>query len=287
MSCFETQFANLHLHSNCSDATFRPMHLPRIAKSLGYGAVALTDHETISGLPEFFEEAEACGLEAISGVEIFASLDGIDRPIHLTGLDFDPNHPAIVEFVKKLCQVRNENTRAKFEIAVEKGIFKGITWEDVVRCNHHTDWLYVTQVYLALDMMGIIPLSRRYDTNDLAFASPEANAIPLPLFPMKEVIAAIREAGGIAVLAHPAESYFPRVREMVDLGLGGIEISHPSITEKAAKLAIHAAMEYNLYCSGGTDHTGALSSLGGRYVKPAFHGISQKDFEILKTRALG
>ncbi|MBQ4052006.1 MAG: PHP domain-containing protein [Oscillospiraceae bacterium] len=283
---FPVAYANLHLHSSCSDSTFRPMHLPRIAKSVGYGAVALTDHETLCGLPEFMAEAEACGLEAITGIEIFAKLDGVSKPIHLIGLDFDPNHPAITGFVQKLIRARNENTRAKFEIAVEKGIFKGITWDDVVRCNPQTDWYYVTQVYFALDAMGIIPLYRRYETNDAAFNSPEAQAVELTVFPMEEVIAAIRQAGGIAVLAHPGESIFPRVREMVDMGLNGIEISHPSITEAASKFAIHAATEYGLYCSGGTDHTGALSSLPGRYAVPAFQGISRQDFGIIKKRSL-
>ena len=280
-------YANLHLHSYCSDSTFRPLHLPRIAKSLGHGAVALTDHETLCGLPEFMKEAQECGLETITGVELFARLEGSDTIFHLTGFDFDPTHPSIVDFTKKITEVRNENTRAKFELALEKGIFKGITWEDVVRCNHYTDWYYVTQVYLALDAMNIIPLSRRYETNDIAFQSPEAKAIELYIPPMKDVIDAIRGAGGIAVLAHPNETMFSRVREMVDMGLNGIEVSHPSITERSSKLAIHAAMEYNLYCSGGTDHTGPLSSLPGRYAREVCNGVSQEDFEIIKTRALG
>ena len=55
-------------------------------------------------------------------------------------------------------------------------------------------------------------------------------------------------AGGVAVLAHPKEPAFPFVREMVDLGLNGIEISHPGISENASKMAIRASLEYNLYC---------------------------------------
>ena len=247
-------YANLHLHSFHSDGMFRPMLLPRLAKSLGLGAVALTDHETLSGLPEFLAEAAACEIDAIAGVEIFARLDRAGSTVfHLTGLDFDPTHPAIVDFTNMLVQKRAENTRAIFELALEKGIYRGITWEDVVANNQYTDWFFATQIYYALDAMGIIPLNKRYETNDLAFHSPEAHAIELYVSPMKDVIQAIRAAGGVAVLAHPQESAFPFVREMVDLGLNGIEISHPSISEKASKLAIHASLEYNLYCSGGTD----------------------------------
>ena len=281
-------YANLHLHSYHSDGMFRPMHLPRLAKSLGLGAVALTDHETLSGLPEFMAEAAACDIEAIPGVEIFARLDSAgDTIFHLTGLDFDPAHPAIVEFTDMLVQKRNENTRAIFDLALEKGIYRGITWEDVLAHNRYTDWFFCTQVYYALDAMGIIPLNKRYETNDLAFHSPEAHAIELYIPPMKDVIRAIREAGGVAVLAHPKEPAFPFVREMVDLGLNGIEISHPSISENAAKMAIRASLEYNLYCSGGTDHTGPMSSFGGANARPVCNGISKTEFEILKERRLG
>jgi len=281
-------YANLHLHSFHSDGMFRPMLLPRIAKSLGYGAIALTDHETLTGLPEFMAEAAACEIEAISGVEIFTHLDSAgDTIFHLVGLDFDPTHPAIVEFTDMLVQKRNENTRAIFELALEKGIFQGITWEDVIAHNRYTDWIYCTQIYYALDAMGIIPLYKRYETNDLAFHSPEAKQIKLYIPHMKDAIKAIKDAGGVAVLPHPREPAFPFLREMVDLGLNGIEISHPSISENASKLAIHAAMEYNLYCSGGTDHTGPLSSLGGNYVRPVCNGVSKTEFEILKERRLG
>lgn len=287
MPQFDNSYANLHMHSCCSDADFRPLHMPRIAKSLGHSAIALTDHETLCGLPEFFAEAEACGIEAISGVEIFGMLDGIKKPVHVTGLDFDPNHPAIVEFTRKITRTRNENTRAKFERALEMGFFKGITWEDVVRLNPHTDWFYYTQVYRALDIMNIIPLSQEEENRKAAFESPEANAIPLYIAPMQDVIKAIRDAGGVAVLAHPNEAIFPRVREMVDMGLNGIEISYPGASEREAKLAIHASVEYNLYCSGGSDHSGPLSSLGGPFVEVVHSGITRNDFEILKNRALG
>jgi hypothetical protein len=97
---------------------------------------------------------------------------------------------------------------------------------------------------------------------------------------------AIRAAGGIAVLAHPRIEYFQSLKKMVDLGLNGIEISHPSITEEAAKEAVYSARKYGLYCSGGTDHTGVLSSFGGKQVRPVRCGISKEEYEILKSRAL-
>lgn len=77
------------------------------------------------------------------------------------------------------------------------------------------------------------------------------------------------------------------MREMVDLGLNGIEISPPGISENASKMAIRASLECNLYCSGGTDHTGPMSSFGGANARPVCSGISKTEFEILKERRLG
>jgi predicted metal-dependent phosphoesterase TrpH len=256
-----------------------------MAKALGYGAIALTDHETLTGLPELFETAKKEGLEAMSGVEFCTKYKG--EEIHITGLDFDPNHPAIVDFTNMLVEKRNENTRAIFEVALEKGIFKGVTWDDIVSHNKYTDWYFATQIYYALDAMGIIPLYKRYETNELVFDSPEANAIKLYVPHARDVIKAIKDAGGVAVLAHPKVHTIPYIKDLVDLGLNGIEVSHPSITENDSKIAVHAALEYNLYCSGGTDHTGAMSSFGGVRACPVCNGISKRDFEILKERRLG
>ena len=89
------KYANLHLHSTHSDAGFRPAHLCCLAKSLGYGALAVTDHEAISGIPELLACAKNNDIEAMTGVELYARLeDGEHNPVyHIVGLDFDHKHP--------------------------------------------------------------------------------------------------------------------------------------------------------------------------------------------------
>ena len=77
------------------------------------------------------------------------------------------------------------------------------------------------------------------------------------------------------------------VESLVAMGLNGIEICHPSVPEEVAKLATEAAKKYNLYHCGGTDHTGPMSSCGGKYAIPAYQGISEEDFNILTERRLG
>lgn len=281
------KYGNLHLHSNHSDGGFRPAHISRLAKSLGYGAVALTDHETISGLPELFEAAKNDGMEVMAGVEFYGTHHG--KSPHIVGLDFDPEHPVIVEFTNKYVQWRNECTRAQFEDIVSRGFFGNITWEDIVNYNPISKWYGPDQIFFALDAMGISPITKAGDVRKEAYSGGNVRNIRMQKTTAEELVKTIRAAGGIAILAHPEEYMFENgfLEELITFGLNGIEICHPHITERGAKLACHAAIEYNLYCSGGTDHTGPLSACDGPNAIPAYQGVTLDEYRAIKERRFG
>ena len=73
-------FANLHLHFTHSDAMFTPEQLVLLGKSLGYGALALTDNEVDSGVKEFMSIAKSEGLQTLTGVEFYGLEDSVNRP---------------------------------------------------------------------------------------------------------------------------------------------------------------------------------------------------------------
>ena len=77
------------------------------------------------------------------------------------------------------------------------------------------------------------------------------------------------------------------LEELLEMGLNGIEVSHPDVTERAAKLATHAAIEYNLYISGGTDHTGPMSACDAENARPAYHGVTMDEYRAIKERRFG
>ena len=112
---------------------------------------------------------------------------------------------------------------------------------------------------------------------------------PKSFFPkhpdVEQVIGVIRQAGGIAILAHPNHrvEYVP---QLVEMGLNGIEVSHPHIFEDTARQAVRAAAQYKLYRSGGTDHTGAMSGCYGRNAVPATEGITEEEYLTIKERRL-
>nr|MBQ4319001.1 PHP domain-containing protein [Clostridia bacterium] len=136
-------YANLHTHSTHSDGGYTPAQLALTAYNEGYGAVMLTDHDTISGYNEFRVECEKFGLETLIGVEFETAATRFnnrseDTPkaaagihFHIVAMDFDPEHPEMKQYISDLCFRKTEITRQLFENAVKRGSISGIEWEEV------------------------------------------------------------------------------------------------------------------------------------------------------------
>jgi DNA polymerase III alpha subunit len=139
------KYANLHLHSTFSDAQFTPEQLLLIGKSLGYGAMALTDHETDGGVRRLMKYArEQGGVDVISGVEFCGSYEGTEP--HITALDYDMDNNDFRAFVKDRLDKREECTRKRFEIGIRDGIIQGITWNDVLDVAEENSSEYVKMI---------------------------------------------------------------------------------------------------------------------------------------------
>ena len=91
-----------------------------IGKSLGYGALALTDHWTDAGFDEFFNIANPEGVDVIPGVEFDSKEFGVS--FHITALDFDRNNPKIRKLIEDQVEARTECTRKCFERGIELGV---------------------------------------------------------------------------------------------------------------------------------------------------------------------
>ncbi|MBQ8130483.1 MAG: PHP domain-containing protein, partial [Clostridia bacterium] len=98
--------ADLHLHSTASDGTMRPAEVVRLSAQKGCTHIALTDHDSISGIEEAQTEAEKAGLVLIPGIEMSC---GGDKEIHVLGYGFDRNNEA----VKAFCRSKGEERRSR------------------------------------------------------------------------------------------------------------------------------------------------------------------------------
>ena len=279
------KFANLHLHSTHSDALFTPEQLILLGKALGYKALALTDHETDSGVKDFMSIAKTEGIQTLSGVEFYGLEDGVN--LHLTALDYDMEDPGIRDFIHQRCLLQAEFTRKCVERGIRLGYIQEFSWEDVLAFNPDGAWLCIDSVMNAMRLKKIVPAD--YDWADFrknVFKGPEVKSFKQKKPTAEEVIRTVRKAGGIIALAHP-NNKTQYVEKLVSYGLNGIEVCHPDLGPGQPELALEAAETFGLYRCGGTDHTGPMSGCGGKNAIPAYHGISEEDFCILKERRLG
>ena len=279
------KFANLHLHSVYSDAQFTPEQLILIGKSLGYRAMALTDHDTDSGVPEFMALGKREGIETISGAEFYGLEDGVK--LHLTALDYDWNDPGIRAYIRQRCREQGEYTRKCVERGIRLGYIQDLTWNDVLTLSPDDAWLCSDSVMRVMQLKKLVPAD--YDWAAFrknVFSAPEARTYRPKSCSAREVISVVRKAGGVVALAHPNHQTH-LVEKLVGYGLNGIEVCHPSLSEGQPELAVEAAETFGLYRCGGTDHTGPMSGCGGEHAIGAYHGITEEDFSILKERRLG
>ena len=276
------KYGNLHLHSTYSDAQFTPEQLVLIGKSLGYRALALTDHETDGGVREMMHHAQVQGgIEILPGIEFYGEYDKVN--LHLVALDYDMDSPALRAFVRERVELYTEYTRYCVEYGRSIGVIDGITWDDVLRIAGEGAWICIDTVCNAYRAKRIpIPEHLRQDVFKVRQTLSHKPKNPTA----ERVIQTIRAAGGIAVLAHP-NNQTHYVGALVDMGLNGIEVCHPSMTEETVPLAEAAAESFRLYRSGGTDHTGPMSGCGGRHAIPVFNGVTEEEFFTIKERRLG
>lgn len=278
-------FANLHLHSVYSDAGFTPEQLVLIGKAMGYGALALTDHETDGGCKEFMEVCAREGIESVIGTEFYGQYG--ERKMHLTALDFDPANPNLRQLIDERCRLYADWTKICFDACLAGGYFRDISWDYVVALLGEGAWLCEDSILYALRIQKKYSKELETRIHTEVFKSEEMLACK-PAYPQAaDVIRAVRQAGGVIALAHSVVTQYDYVEKLVDLGLNGIEVNHPSMTPEAITMAEELAERRGLYRCGGTDHTGPMSCVPGKYAYFVENGISEGDFQILKERRLG
>ena len=247
---------DFHTHSSASDGSDSPTELVCAARRSGLSAIALTDHDTISGLPEFLRAADGSGLTAVPGVEISSNL--YNKEIHILGLFVDPVSPELNAFLEDLRNRRNIRNRQMIEklniigyrITLEE-LQAAAPGESVGR--PHVAELLVKKGYFATIQ----------DAFDSCLKRGARAYTPREPVPPGDCIQAIHTAGGLAFWAHPvyrARSERATVRRflkvLVPLGLDGLEAYYPVFTARQTAMLNEMAQEFSILRTGGTDYHG-------------------------------
>jgi predicted metal-dependent phosphoesterase TrpH len=247
---------DLHMHSTCSDGSLSVPELVQAVHAADVSAFALTDHDTVAGLAQATDVAQALGLKLIPGVELSTRLDQLE--LHILGYGFDPAHPLLTAKLQEQREARHGRIPALVAKLNELGL--PITVEDVYRIAQGAN-PGRPHVAKALVERGFVRDTEDAFRRYLSDSGP-ANVkkrVPMP----QEAIAWIHAAGGKAVWAHPLARAIQRpggleqlARELRDQGLDGLEEVHPAQDPNARRRLRRIAREVGLKLTGGSDFHG-------------------------------
>ena len=258
-SCQHNRGWDLHCHTFYSDGTKSPEDLVIEAKNLGLSGVAISDHDTTAGWLDFENAAKNADFPVIFGSEITAVEGGIS--VHMLAYRYNPNDDCIMNMFATTKKRRLERTKKMVDLM--SADFP-ITWESVIAQAGKGDLTTIGRPHIAdaLVAAGI------FETRSQAFAGPVAPHgpyyIPTPSPSVEEVIKVIKHAGGVSVIAHPADYSRnsvilsdSQIAHYASLGLNGLEVYHRgnSLTQRQRLLAL--AADLDLLVTGGSDWHGS------------------------------
>lgn len=249
--------ADLHTHSAVSDGTDSPAQLVRRAAEARLEVVALTDHDTFAGFDEARSEGARVGVQVLRGVEMSTNLDGYS--VHLLGYEFDPEDEALLAELGRLRDSRSNRLPAMVSQLRAAGI--EITMEEVLAVAEDATAIGRPHVADVLVDKGVVP--GRREAFDLWLGEGMPGYALRYSTPLERAIRLLHEAGGAAVIAHPAARQSVAVldeRRLEHLahacGLDGIEVDHQDHDAPTRRRMAAIAERLGLVRTGSSDYHG-------------------------------
>jgi predicted metal-dependent phosphoesterase TrpH len=267
--------ADLHAHTTASDGEYTPGQLVALARLAGLCAVAVTDHDTLAGVPEALEAA-AGAIEVVPGVEISTDFGG--REFHLLGYFVRADHPGLNAALAALCESR----RARFRDFAARLRERGLALpEDRVRLVEEA-----TASPGRRHVAALVVACGHARTRTEAFhrfVNPLAGGVrPKALVALGEAVRLVHAAGGVASLAHPpaglTDGAFARLRAT---GLDALEVVYPWGRSSPAARLREVAARFGFAISGGSDCHGPEPA----HRRVGAHAVSSDELAALRERA--
>jgi hypothetical protein len=276
--------ADLHCHSHVSDGTLAPEALAERAHAQGVELWSLTDHDEVGGQARARDAALALGMDYLTGTEI--SISFIGETVHIVGLGFDPENEALLAGLAATRSGRRERARQMAAALAQVGIAGA--FEGALRYVANPDLISRTHFARFLVDSGVCPdthsVFRRYLTPG------KPGYVPHRWAGLGEAVRWIKDAGGVAVIAHPARYRFTPteeyalITEFVAHGGLGMEVVTGSHSAAEQVRYTDTALEFDLLASRGSDfhspaesrtELGALPDLPGR-LKPVWGALQHR-----------
>ncbi len=244
---------DLHMHSTASDGALSPTELVARAADSSIRYLALTDHDTLSGLSEAQAAATRHGIRFIPGVEL-TCLWG-KRTLHLLGLGIDPNYTGWREYETRLQLLREK--RAETIAAKLRG--KRAPDDILERARAHAGSGQIGRPHFARALLEAGVVSSENEAFDRYLGQGKVGDVKAEWPDVSEAIAIVQASGGRAILAHPTKyrMTFSRLRlllsSLAEAGVDGFEIGYPGISQDYIRLLLKQAEVLDLQVSSGSD----------------------------------
>lgn len=240
---------DLHMHTYHSDGYHSPEKLIERANNRGIKILSITDHDSVNGIKEASEYAEKFGIEVIPGVEI--STDIRDTEVHILGYFVDPKNKDLEHY---LSFFREERYKRAIRMVKKLNILGlDITLDDVLvyAKDSAIGRPHIAQALLAKGQVkSFFEAFYKYLGNHAPAYERKVHLSPQSAFKI------ISDAGGLSFIAHPGNMPEILIKELIDAGVDGIEVIHPSHSPEQVRFYKGIVIEYFLLESGGSDYHG-------------------------------
>lgn len=276
--------ADLHCHSVVSDGTLTPEALAARAKANGVELWALTDHDEVGGQQRALAAAKSMGLPYLTGAEISVTFASVT--VHIVGLGFDPEHPALAQGLAQTRGGRDQRAREMADQLAQVGI-KG-AYEGALKYVGNPELISRTHFARFLVETGVCN-----DTNEVFrrfLTENKPGYVPHRWAKLGDAVRWIREAGGAAVIAHPARydhsptAEYALFTEFIAHGGQAVEVVTGSHSATDAITYADMALEFGLAASRGSDFHSPEESRTDLGALPHLPGKLQPVWELLTHR---
>ncbi len=247
---------DLHIHTTASDGVRTPQEIIDMAVKIGLKGIAISDHDTVAGLGQArqYLDTTSYSLDFIPAIEL--NTDAGEDEVHILGYFIDPESVALNQ---RLLEIRNSRYhRAEQMVGRLQELGLKITFEHV-------------QALAQGELIARPHIARALMNNQYCTSIPEAFAkyigrgspgyVPRYKFLPQEAIELIKNAGGIAVLAHPGLiQHKDKVTEIINSGIEGLEVFYPEHSPEQIDELMELARHHRLLITGGSDYHGPASS---------------------------
>ena len=252
-----SRFVDLHVHSTASDGSYSPEELVEMACEIGLYAFAITDHDTIDGIPKALRHASRLPVKVIPGVELSCSYKGSE--VHILAYNFNMQDTLLKDALKQVSALRQQRSEKMCGLLRKQGF--DITIDGLYNYFGSNT---LTRASFALYMLAKGYVADKEEAYEKYLGERCSCYVPRFKLSLEDAALLIKHSGAYGSVAHPVkykmtdEEYMKLFLRSLQLGIGGIEAIYSTNTEKDEEKFCKMAADLGMYITGGTDYHGFL-----------------------------